>query len=250
LRARLDLQASLPAEAWRQQLADLRTGGDTAATLMSSPAITIPAAAPLRQAVRAMTNHNLKRLPVVDENGRLAGWISRVDVLRTLEYHQPVVAPEAEPPPGGTTIAGLMYRDVPTVPPQATLEQILRALEQNRRRRAVVVDAERRVLGIISDGDLLRRSRPAAHPGLLARLRRLVGGAAESAPPLLDAAETAVDLMTAPAITIGVAEPPAAALRLMLRHGVKRLPVVDEDGRLLGLLGRASLLRGLLQAGG
>jgi CBS domain-containing protein len=247
LSARLDLQADLPAADWQQQLADLRAQGGTASDLMTTPVITIPLTAPLRQVVEQMTAHNLKRLPVVDGNGRLAGWISRVDILRTMEYHQPAVEAESEAPTTGTTIAELMYRDVPTVPAQATLEQIVQALEQNRRRRAVVIDADQRVLGIISDGDLLRRSQQEIRPGLLDRLRTLVTGQpALRSTALLAATETAVDLMTTPVFTIPVDASPAAALRLMMQHGVKRLPVVDGNGRLVGLLGRASLLRGLL----
>jgi len=186
-------------------------------------------------------------LPVGDKSGRLAGWISRVDILRTIEYHQPAAETEAEPALTGTSIADLMYRDVPAVSPQATLEEILQALEQNRRRRAVVVDGERRVVGIITDGDLLRRTQKEAHPGLLQRLRALIAG--ETAPTrvtLPHAAETAAELMTTPVVTIPVDGSPATALGLMLEHGIKRLPVVDENGRLLGLLGRASVLRGLV----
>jgi CBS-domain-containing membrane protein len=248
LAARLDLQADLPAPDWQAHLTALREQGTTAVSLMTSPVITIAANAPLRQAVQQMVAHGLKRLPVVEENGRLVGWISRVDILRTLEYHQPAIEAQSEPRPGGATIGELMYRDVPAVLPQATLEEVLQALEQDRRRRAVVVDANRQVVGIISDGDLLRRSQQAAHPGLLARLRRLVGGQQpDEAHPLLAVTETAVDLMTAPVITIAISATPTDALRLMVGHGVKRLPVVDENGRLLGLLGRASLLRGLVE---
>lgn len=247
LSARLDLQAELSAADWQQQLAELRAQNVTAASLMTSPLITTPATTPLRQAVQAMTQHDLKRLPVADGNGRLVGWISRVDILRTVEYHQPAVETEMEPPATGATIRELMYRDVPTVLLETRLEEIVQALEQNRRRRAVVVDEAQHVLGIITDGDLLRRSRKEAHPGLLDRLRRMVTGQSTMTPSsLLDAAETAADLMTAPVTTIPVSAPPAAALRLMVHHGVKRLPVVDGDGRLLGLLGRASLLRSLI----
>jgi CBS domain-containing protein len=140
-----------------------------------------------------------------------------------------------------------MYRDVPIVSPKTPLEEIVQALEQNRRRRAVVVDEAQHVLGIITDGDLLRRSQKETHHGLLDRLRRLVTGQpASTSSSLLDAAETAADLMTSPVITIPVTASPAAALSLMVQHGVKRLPVVDEDGRLVGLLGRASLLRSLI----
>jgi CBS domain-containing protein len=54
--------------------------------------------------------------------------------------------------------------------------------------------------------------------------------------------------MSAPALTIPSDALPAAALRLMVQRQIKRLPVVDENGRLVGLLDRASLLRGLLAA--
>lgn len=246
LTARLALQADLPVSDWQAQLTKLRQQGTTAVSLMTTPVITIPVGAPLRRAVQQMVAHGLKRLPVLGENGRLVGWISRVDILRTLEYHQPAVEAAQEPAPGGATIGELMYRDVPTVSPQATLEEVLQALERDRRRRAVVIDEGQRVVGIISDGDLLRRSQQTTYPGLLARLRHLVGGQDIAMVPLLATTETAIDLMTRSVITIPVTATPTDALRLMVAHGVKRLPVVDENGRLLGLLGRASLLQALL----
>jgi CBS domain-containing protein len=247
LKARIGLHTQISPEYWQQLLAELRKLNVTAVDLMTSPVYTIRAADTLHHAVHLMIDHNLKRLPVVEEHGRLVGWISRVDILRTLEYHQPLQTMPAEHTPTGTTIADLMYRDVPTVKPQDNLEQILQALEKNRRRRAVVVDEDNRVLGIITDGDLLRRSQHKSNPGLLARLRRLVSGQGQDEkPPLLNAAETAVDLMSTPAFTISVNAPTSEALALMMRHGIKRLPVVDEDGRLVGLLGRASLLQGIL----
>lgn len=247
LATRLDMQAEMPLAAWQQELANLRTQDIEAEDLMTSPVVTIAATALLRQAVQQMVAHSLKRLPVVDENGHLTGWVSRVDILRTVEYHQPEVGAETEPPTTGSTIGELMYRDVPTVSPQATLEEIVQALEQNRRRRAVVIDEDRQVLGIISDGDLLRRSQQAARPGLLARLRHLITGQPADAPPLLAETDTALKLMTRPVITVSLNAPLSTALGLMVQHQVKRLPVVDENGRLVGLLGRASLLRGLLE---
>lgn len=246
---RLDYQAELSEALVQQQLAALRARDTTAGDIMTTPVISIPATAPLQEAVEQMVAHNLKRLPVVDAKGCLVGWISRVDVLRALEYHQLDTEKETESPAYGTTIADMMYRDVPAVSLGARLEEILQALERNRRRRAVVVDSDHHVMGIITDGDLLRRTQKESHPGLLARLRALVTRQPPAAAsPLLDAKETAADLMTAPVITVSVHDTPAEALRLMVQHGVKRLPVVDGDGRLVGLLGRASLLRGLIDS--
>ncbi len=254
LSTRLDGSEALSAVDWQQKLAALSAQTVTAASLMTAPVITITPTAPLSQAVQQMVTHHLKRLPVVNEQGRLIGWVSRVDILRALEHRQPIsderleIAP-AGLEPAGAAIAGLMYRDVPTVSSQATLEEILQALERDRRRRAVVVDSDRRVVGIISDGDLLRRTKQTTHASLLARLRGLVTGQpTASALAALAATETAAELMTTPVITIGVDDTPVAALHLMMQHQIKRLPVVDHAGRLVGLLGRDSLLRGFMGA--
>jgi CBS-domain-containing membrane protein len=53
---------------------------------------------------------------------------------------------------------------------------------------------------------------------------------------------TAVDLMTKPAVTVGPGEPVAHAARLMFDQRVKRLPVVSEDGTLIGIVTRSDLL--------
>jgi CBS domain-containing protein len=90
-----------------------------------------------------------------------------------------------------------MHTDVPTVLPTAELEEIVQALEQSQRRRAVVIDDARCVVGIITDGDLLRRSQQGQHPGLISRLRSLVTGQNEVTTALPDAGETAATLMTA-----------------------------------------------------
>ena len=123
-----------------------------------------------------------------------------------------------------------------------------RALERNRRRRAVVVDSDRRVLNIITDGDLLRRTQKKRIRGcgkasdVVGRQSYVlvaVGCKGKRQGPNDNAGHYGVDHDT-----------PAEALRLMVQHQVKRLPVVDEDSQLAGLLGRASLLRGLMDAKG
>ncbi|HRQ37686.1 MAG TPA: SulP family inorganic anion transporter [Chloroflexota bacterium] len=250
-RANLSTRLAPSGDDWSQRLAEVADQAITAASLMTAPVVTIPAAAALRQAMQQMITHNLKRLPVVD-GGRLVGWISRVDILRAIAQHQSLDEPltyETGNTPvdrHAITIADLMYRDVPVVSPQATLEEVLQALEQDRRRRAVVVDADGKVSGIITDGDLLQRSQHASHPGLRGRLHYLGTGQSSASASVVATTETAAALMTTPVITVPVDATPNEALRLIMQHGVKRLPVVDENGRLVGLLDRARLLQGLL----
>jgi CBS domain-containing protein len=246
LLTRLGLQDKLTPEQMQTQLAALQGGPHVAEAIMTTPVITVRAEDKVRQAATQMTKHGLKRLPVVDADGRLVGLVSRVDVLRSVEYHQQSEEAEAVPPRQGASVPELMNEDVPTVHPDARLEEIVRALESSYQRRVVVVDADRRVLGIITDGDLLRRSRYAQDPGLLRRLHNLVTRQKEQMVTLPYAGETAGQLMTLPVITIKLDTPISEALSLMLRYQIKRLPVVDEEGRLKGLLGRNSLLNGLL----
>lgn len=267
----------------RAAVAEFEQSDERVVDVMNDPVVVVEAREPVRKAAALMAERGLKRLPVVDSQRRLVGLIARIDILDAAAgAGGPLAASRAQPatatprerdsrtgaspaaPPAGQgryTVADLMWTDVPTVPPEAGLEEIVVALETNRRRRAVVVDAERRPLGVITDGDLLHRSRLGKHPGLLARLAALMVGpalgrgpaaageaarAARYAGPLASAGETAAHLMSTPAITVSADTPPAEALRIMAQQDVKRLPVVDADGRLVGLLGRASLLRGLL----
>lgn len=247
LMTRIGLQKELPADQVHALLAALRQSSLTAGEIMTTPVISVRSDEPVRNAVAQMVRQDLKRLPVINEDGRLLGMVSRIDIFRMVEFHQGGATVGEEAPRLGHSVTELMYTDVPTVEPEASLEAIVQALEASGRRRVVVVDPERRVLGIITDGDLLRRSQQKQHPGLMERLRSLLVGAPALGQVLPDAGERAADLMTAPVITVQPDTPLTEALQLMTTHAVKRLPVVDAQGRLIGLLGRASVLRGLLE---
>jgi len=62
------------------------------------------------------------------------------------------------------------------------------------------------------------------------------------------AGDTAAELMTAPAVTVGPEVSVAEAAKLLDRHGIKRLPVVDDAGRLVGIASRADLLKVFLRS--
>lgn len=101
-----------------------------------------------------------------------------------------------------------------------------------------VVDEDGKVLGVVSEADLLpklnRPERVPTHP-LVSRRRRQANRRALG--------DTAGDLMTSPAATITATAPLAQAARRLEAARVRRLPVVDESGRLVGIVSRRDLVR-------
>lgn len=134
----------------------------------------------------------------------------------------------------------VMSPDVITSGPGSTLKEVAGALAEHHISGMPVVDEHGAVLGVVSEADILvkeRGPRP-RHEGLGAWVLR--GGVAD-ADKL--AARTASEAMTAPAITIALTRSIAEAARIMIEQGVKRLPVVDLHGTLVGIITRSDLVR-------
>ena len=96
LKARLSLQGDLSPKVLHQQFTDLTRQTGIARDIMTTPVITVRSDAPIRKAAQCMLDRHLKRLPVVDEDDRLVGLVTRIDVLRLVEYNQPASAPIQE----------------------------------------------------------------------------------------------------------------------------------------------------------
>jgi CBS domain-containing protein/nucleotide-binding universal stress UspA family protein len=245
LKLRVGIKQELDAETLRGYLQTLARGDKTAGDIMSRHVRTIEADETLAGAVARMAEHRVKRLPVVDENDRLIGIVSRADVLRAIAaLPEPVSPPESQPGGAARTVGDAVIVDVPTVAPETPAEQVLAKVVQNPLRRVVVKDPDGRVLGLVGDRDLLARS-SADRRSWIARVlhgpaRRR---AAEPRPPRGESGLTAADLMTRSPITVRPDDTLAHAVRLMMQHQVKRLIVVDDSGRLLGLVDRREVLR-------
>ena len=153
-------------------------------------------------------------------------------------------APGRRPDPLAQPVGDVMRTEVISVSPDTPAAEVVTLLLQKGYRSLPVVDGNGRLQGIITDGDLLRRAGLAARRDLQADLPALDWQAQLA--ELRQQGTTAVSFMTTPVITIPVGAPLRQAVQQMVAHGLKRLPVVDENGRLLGLLGRASLLQALL----
>jgi CBS domain-containing protein len=192
----------------------------------------------------------------------LHGRATRADVARALESIEERLHEGAPSPASGTSagahrapqehatgqhpaerhphgwarrVRDLMTTSVVTVDRITPYKEIARLLAEHRISGLPVLKMGRQVVGVVTEADLL-----AAQANTARRLHsgtRRTWWRREQHPAL-----TAGDLMTAPAITIGADATVPAAARLMNTHHVRRLPVVDEDGRLVGVVSRRDLL--------
>jgi CBS domain-containing protein len=141
-------------------------------------------------------------------------------------------------------VKDVMTVDVVAVRPTATFKEIADALAGHKISAVPVVDDRHIVVGVVSEADLLHKLELATsdlHRRLLDRRR--IRTAKRKA-----AGDTADALMSAPAVTIGPDAKIGEAARLMEHERIKRLLVVEEDGRLVGVVARRDLLRPYLRA--
>jgi CBS domain-containing protein len=133
-------------------------------------------------------------------------------------------------------VRDVMTRTVVSALRETPFKELVRLMQDNAVGALPVLDSRRRVLGVVSEADLLLKE--ARHDQRLG-LRQALLHPDEATRA---AALVAEDLMSAPPITIGPEETLAAAARLLGRRSVKHLPVVDVDGRLRGIVSRSDLL--------
>jgi CBS domain-containing protein len=134
-----------------------------------------------------------------------------------------------------TCVGDVMTRNVVAVRKDARFKDIVQVMRARRFSAFPVLDDDNKVVGVVSEDDLLIREGfrvPGSGPRFL--LRHADRAKADGL--------TAAELMTEPAITIRPEADVAEAARIMHRRHVKRLPVVTETGRLVGVVSRVDLL--------
>ena len=133
-------------------------------------------------------------------------------------------------------VRDVMSREVSTVFEEDNLERVFTLLAPYRFRHVPVVDG-RRVVGILSQRDLLQLTSQGLDRSSAARAREA-----------RNLEQTFVrDVMNQKVITIGPADSLAHAARLMLEHRIGALPVLDEQEELIGIVSESDLLRRLAQ---
>jgi CBS domain-containing protein len=134
------------------------------------------------------------------------------------------------------TVKDVMSTHVYAVRETASFKEIATRLHELRVSAFPVIDLEGKVIGVVSEADLLpKEALEGVVPGVLHSLGR-------SRERSKVTAVTAADLMTKPPVTIGPDESVTHAARLMYSAKVKRLPVVGDDGKLIGIVTRSDAL--------
>ncbi|MGH3189047.1 MAG: CBS domain-containing protein [Streptosporangiaceae bacterium] len=136
------------------------------------------------------------------------------------------------------TVKDVMTTRVVSVTRDATFRTMAAALREHRVSAFPVVD-DGTVIGVVSEADMLAKealgSEPEGMPGM-------IGGLLRRREHQKARGITAGDLMTSPPVTITPDDTIERAARLMYTRKVKRLPVVDASGHLVGIVGRSDLL--------
>jgi CBS domain-containing protein len=141
------------------------------------------------------------------------------------------------------TVSDVMTRTVVSVNAFTPFKDIVRLMQEYRVSAVPVVDEDDRVLGLVSEGDLILKEDPELDGD-----PRLFEGVHRRHDRSKAAGLIASELMSAPVITVGPDASLAEAARLMHRRTVKRLPVVDpETGVILGIVSRTDLLKVFLR---
>jgi CBS domain-containing protein len=141
--------------------------------------------------------------------------------------------------------ADVMTRNVFSIPPDAPLMQAVRIMLQHHISGLPVIDAERNLLGIVTEGDLLRRVEIGTQRRRARWLEFLIGPGRLASEYAHACGRRVHEVMTKDVLTVVQNTPLADIVKLMERHRVKRLPVVDHDGGVVGIVTRANLLRAL-----
>ncbi len=147
------------------------------------------------------------------------------------------------------TVADVMTRDVITIAPDTPVQEVAKLLYERHISGAPVVDAGGKVVGVLSEGDLMTHTAALGEeaPPRSWWLRLFADRTSRAEDYLKTHGLTAADVMTRDPVTVAPDAGLAAVARLLEKHRIKRAPVV-EGGRLVGIVSRANLLRGLVTA--
>jgi CBS domain-containing protein len=219
-----------------------------AAQVMTTEVITVSSESKVTEAVHRMIDQHVKRLPVVDQSGKLVGMISRVDIFRTITkaaatdtntQKQKIIIQNVR------SVSDIMQRDTHTVLPDASVEDVLKVMNTYGVQRVAVADQDNRFRGLISDRHLLMAFSE-HHSGIWDYLSRLIPFSEKGRKHRQLQKEIrktkASEIMETDLRTVHESTAIDEAIRVMTENGIKRLPVLDENNNYKGMISRESIL--------
>jgi len=140
------------------------------------------------------------------------------------------------------TVSDVMTQTVVALGQDATFKDIVSTMEQWKVSAMPVLEGEGRVVGVVSEADLLPKEEyRQSDPSRVDDIHRLAEMAKADA-------VTAGQLMSTPAVCVHADSTLAQAARIMAQRKVKRLPVTDAEGKLAGIVSRCDLLKVFLRS--
>jgi CBS-domain-containing membrane protein len=136
----------------------------------------------------------------------------------------------------------IMIKDVITVRPDTSIVESARLMLEHHISGLPVLDKNGRLIGIVSEGDFLRRSEIGTQRKRLRWLHFLIGPGREASEFVRQSGRKVEDVMTRDPVTVSESTPLEELVSLMEKHDVKRLPVVRRE-QVVGIVTRANLLQ-------
>jgi len=139
----------------------------------------------------------------------------------------------------------VMTTSVISASPEMSVQETAKLLVEHSISAVPVIDADGKLIGIVSEGDLVHRVEIGTHARRRSWWLELLASSRELASEYVkEHAQTVKDLMTVDVVTVAEDTPLSEVAELLERHRIKRVPVVD-NGKVAGLVSRADLVRAL-----
>ncbi len=217
--------------------------------VMTQPVVMIDQDKNVTDAVDLMLTKQVKRLPVVDAADKLVGILSRLDVFHTILRECPdwqAFQKQDITVDNRCFVADIMRRDSISVLPDTPVDEVMRLIDCNDIQRVAVVNQAGDFLGLISDRDLLvafSEHHQEIWDYFASKIPFTERGRRHQQLQTHLQAKTAGEVMNTNIITVQEDAPIQEAIRLMFEKSIKRLPVLDAQGKFTGTVSRDALLR-------
>lgn len=211
---------------------------------MTTRVVSVLPDAPVSRAVELMRRYGFSALPVANTRYHLVGMVSLLDVIR-LRESEPGASDDVR-------VEEIMTPDPLSMPPTAKLAFVAHRMRTYGELRVMPIVERRLLVGVVTRADLLRPRPP--RRGVIDRALDWVQGRGDDDEPLARLARPRPEgppapddapvssVMTSDVVTVGRGDRISTAVELLLRHRYTALPVVEPDGRLVGLMSEADAL--------